>query len=76
MKAFVLAAAIASFAVPALAAETMTRDAQSGPSMQTAQSTPASAMPTRDAQPMAGEQAMPASREAAPARVMAPVVGL
>ena len=77
MKAFVLAAAaVAALAVPALAAETMTRETQSAPAMQTAQNTPDAAMPSRNAHPMAREQAMPAPREAAPARVTAPVVGL
>ena len=74
MKTFILAAAaVAALAMPALAAETMMREAQNAPSMQTAQDTPPTVPATRDAQPMSRGQAMPAPREATPAR---PIVGL
>ena len=77
MKAFIVAvAAAAALAMPALAAETMTREAQGAPSMRTAQDAPAYAPATRDAQPMADGQAMTAPRAAAPMRATRPVVGL
>ena len=78
MKAILLAAAATvALAVPALAASEMTRDAQSAPSMQTAETSPGYTAMTRKAVPMKRDDtAMQGRRDAAPVRVTHPVVGL